>query len=55
MRGFHDLLMEKTFPVYVVRIELNLSCFPNEIFHTSRRLVQDAVIVKLDIVEWVFH
>jgi hypothetical protein len=44
---------ETFFSVHIVRMDLNLSCFPNEAFHASGFLGQDTGVIKQDVVTQV--
>jgi hypothetical protein len=53
-RGFHDLLREKLSPCSCYGMEVNLYCFPYDVFHASGFHGQDIVVLKLDIVTQVY-
>jgi hypothetical protein len=50
------LYQEETFiSFHVVRMELSLYHFPNDMFRVSGFLVQDTGVIKLDIVTEISH
>jgi len=54
MREFMTCLEDTFFPVHVIRMELNLRCFPNETFHTSEFLGQNIGVIKVDAVTYIY-
>jgi hypothetical protein len=54
MRGFHDLLRQKTnLSVHIVGMELNLNGLPNDVSHVSGFSGKDGGFVKLNAVSQV--